>query len=256
MARDDVWTEKQITIVLYEYCRRPFGQFSRTKPFLKELGELINRTPSAIVRKVGNLASFDPQMKARGVGGLAHTSKLDKVVWDKYYGHWNQLAYDAELLMAQLKNRELEESVSIDLSNLPAGLERKQEVKRRINQSFFREAVLSSYNYMCCITGISNSTLLEACHISGWADDENNRTNPKNGLCMTPTFHRAYDKFLIAISPNYEIVISEQMIEGAKYEQTQRYLVSLQKKKILMPEKFAPDRDLLSRHFEEYQQHI
>lgn len=78
MARDDVWTEKQITIVLYEYCQRPFGQFSGTKPFLKELGALINRTPGAIVRKVGNLASFDPQMRARGVGGLAHTSKLDK----------------------------------------------------------------------------------------------------------------------------------------------------------------------------------
>lgn len=73
---------------------------------------------------------------------------------------------------------------------------------------------------------------------------------------MTPTFHRAYDKYLIAITPDYEIVISEQMIDGAKDEQTQHYLVGLQHKKILMPEKFAPDRDLLSKHFEEYQQHI
>lgn len=252
MARDDVWTEKQITIVLYEYCRRPFGQFSGTKPFLKELGKLINRTPGAIVRKVGNLASFDPQMKARGVGGFAHTSKLDKEVWEKYYGHWDQLAYDAELLLAQFKNKELEESVNIDLSNLPAGIERKQEVKRRINQSFFREAVLSSYSYRCCVTCITNTPLLEACHISGWADDENNRTNPKNGLCMTPTFHRAYDKYLMAITPDYEIIISEQMIEGAKDEQTKGYLSSLQHKKMLMPEKFAPDRDFLSRHLEDY----
>jgi len=117
------------------------------------------------------------------------------------------------------------------------------------------DAVLTAYLNQCCITGISNTPLLEACHISGWADDENNRTNPKNGLCMTPTFHRAYDKYLMAITPDYEIVISDQLIEGAKDEQTQNFLVGLQHKKILMPEKFAPDREFLTRHFEEYQQH-
>ena len=138
MDRKDVWTEEQITIVLYEYCKKPFGQFSSTKPFVKELGELINRKPGAIVRKVGNLASFDPQMKARGVGGLAHTSKADKIVWNRYYGHWDQLAYDAELLISQLKNKEFEESLEIDLNNLPTGAERKQEVKRRINQDLER----------------------------------------------------------------------------------------------------------------------
>ena len=104
------WTEEQITIVLYEYCRNPFGQFSATKPFVMELGKLLGRTPGAIVRKVGNLASFDPQMKVRGVGGLAHTAKLDEVVWNKYFGHWDQLAYDAEVLLAKVKNKELEES--------------------------------------------------------------------------------------------------------------------------------------------------
>ena len=78
------WTEDEITIVLYEYCRKPFGQFSGTKPFVKELASLLQRTPGAIVRKVGNLASFDPAMKARGVGGLSHTSQLDEVVWNKY----------------------------------------------------------------------------------------------------------------------------------------------------------------------------
>ena len=79
--KSDYWTEEQITIVLYEYCRNPFGQFSSTKKFVEDLGKLIGRSPAAIVRKVGNLASFDPQMKARGVGGLGHTGKLDEVVW-------------------------------------------------------------------------------------------------------------------------------------------------------------------------------
>ena len=119
--KSDYWTEEQITIVLYEYCRNPFGHFSSTKPFVGELGRLLGRSPAAIVRKVGNLASFDPQMKARGVGGLGHTAKLDEVVWNKYFGHWDQLAYDAEILIAKLKNKELEQSLKIDLSNLPKG---------------------------------------------------------------------------------------------------------------------------------------
>lgn len=256
MDRKDVWTEEQITIVLYEYCKKPFGQFSSTKPFVKELGELINRKPGAIVRKVGNLASFDPQMKARGVGGLAHTSKADKIVWNRYYGHWDQLAYDAELLISQLKNKEFEESLEIDLNNLPTGAERKQEVKRRINQDFFRATVLSSYKYRCCITGITSSQLLEACHILGWADNENNRTNPKNGLCMTPTFHRAYDKFLMAITPDYEIVLSDEMLSGTKDDTTLEYLRDLQGRHIIMPERFAPEQEFLAQHFEAYKHHL
>lgn len=58
------WTEEPITVVLYEYCRLSFGQFSGTKPFIEKLGSLLHRSSGAIVRKVGNLAHFDPQMKA------------------------------------------------------------------------------------------------------------------------------------------------------------------------------------------------
>lgn len=67
---------------------------------------------------------------------------------------------------------------------------------------------------------------------------------------MTPTFHRAYDKYLMAVTPDYEIVISEQMIDGTKDEEVQHYLIGLQHKKILLPNKFAPDVDLLAMHHE------
>ena len=67
---------------------------------------------------------------------------------------------------------------------------------------------------------------------------------------MTPTFHRAYDKYLMAITPDYEIVISEQMIDGTKDEKTQHYLIGLQHKNILLPDKFAPDVNLLAMHYE------
>ena len=127
-------------------------------------------------------------------------------------------------------------------------------VRQRVNQQFFRDAVLTAYLNQCCITGITNTSLLEACHISGWADDENNRTNPKNGLCMTPTFHRAYDKFLMAITPDYEIVLSDEMLSGAKDETTLEYLRDIQGRHIIMPEKFAPEQEFLAQHFEVYRQ--
>lgn len=255
----DNWTEEQITVVLYEYCRRPFGQFSGTKPFVIELGKLIHRTPGAIVRKVGNLASFDPQMKARGVGGLGHTGKLDEVIWNRYFDHWDLLAYDAESLIAKFKEKKLEESLeeslSIDLSDLPQGMERKQEVKRRINQDFFRKTVLSSYNYKCCITGINNSSLIQASHIVGWSEDEENRTNPQNGLCLNVLFHKAYDENLLGISPDYEIFISERFF-GERLKDVDQgtidYIKGFDHQKLILPRRFYPDKDMLASHFEKF----
>lgn len=254
MARD-IWTEEQITIVLYEYCRNPFGQFSASKQFVKELGMLLGRTPAAVVRKVGNLASFDPQMKARGVGGLIHTAKLDEVIWNRYFGHWDKLAYDAEILIAKLKNKELEQSLNIDLNNLPLGEERIQEVRRRINQDFFRNTVLSSYENKCCITGINNTKLLNACHIVGWSNDEANRTNPQNGLCLNVLFHKAYDENLIGISPDYDIFVSDKFF-GTKLKDvdssTKEFVRSFNKQKLIMPKRFLPDRDLLAIHYDNF----
>ncbi|MBE6253983.1 MAG: HNH endonuclease [Prevotella sp.] len=256
MARDN-WTEEQITVVLYEYCRNPFGQFSATKQFVVELGKLLGRTPGAIVRKVGNLASFDPQMKARGVGGLGHTGKLDEIVWNKYFGHWDKLAFDAEVLIAKYQQKGLEESLTetINLNNLPKGKERKQEVTRRINQDFFRRTVLSSYNNCCCITGINNKSLLEASHIVGWTKDEANRTNPQNGLCLNVLFHKAYDENLIGISPDYEIFISDKFF-GKMYAEvdnsTMEYIQSFNGRKLILPRRFFPDKDFLALHYEQY----
>ena len=257
--KSDYWTEEQITIVLYEYCRNPFGQFSSTKKFVEVLGKLIGRSPAAIVRKVGNLAHFDPQMKARGVEGLEHTAKLDKEIWNKYFGHWDQLAYDAEILIAKFKEKSfedsVEESIEINLSSLPKGEERRQEVVRRIHQDFFRRTVLSSYNSRCCITGLNNKALLEASHIVGWSKDEANRTNPQNGLCMNVLFHKAYDENLLGISPDYEIFVSDEFF-GIKLENvdssTKEYIKSINHRKLIMPKRFLPDRDLLAVHFDNY----
>ena len=251
-SRND-WTIEQITITLYEYCRNPFGQFNATKSFVKELALLIGRSPAAIVRKVGNLASFDPQMKERGVNGLSHTSKLDEIVWNKYFGNWGQLAYDAETLIAKYKELQFEDSLSINLNNLPTGTERTYEIKKRINQKFFRDTVIASYEQRCCITGINNLELLNACHIVEWSTDIANRTNPQNGLCLNVLFHKAYDENLIGITPDYEIIVSERFFgEKAKNvdKQFRDYIQEINGRKLMLPKRFYPDRNLLAQHYD------
>ena len=146
----------------------------------------------------------------------------------------------------------IEEYTKIDENTIPQGKEREVIVRQRVNQNFFREAVLTAYLNQCCITGINNTSLLEACHIISWVDDVSNRTNPKNGLCMNPLFHRAYDKFYIAVTPDFNIIISDQMLSVTKDESFFSYLKSIQGRSIFMPEKFSPDKELLAKHYEQY----
>lgn len=253
MERND-WTKEQITIALYEYCRKPFGQFSARKPFVQDLGKLMNRSAAAIVRKIGNLASFDPQMKERGVSGLSHTSHLDAEIWSKYYGHWDQLAIDAEKLIAEFK------------SNLPSGIELadypelsitgNNPPREKINRTLFREMVLSAYDGQCCIIGIHNASLVDVCHIIN-SDKKEVLMDPCNGIALNPLFHRAYDNNLIGISPDYEVFVSEDIIGkrlNGMGERTKEYILSFNHQKIQMPRRFAPDQDLLAIHFELYKQ--
>lgn len=252
MAGTNVWTREQLIMALNVYCKIPFKDVKESHPIIQKYAPLIGRTTTALKMKVGNFGRFDPVLRAKGIVGLSNGSKADEVIWNEFWGDSEKLAYESERLFAERKGKTIEDFAGLNMENLPKGEEREALVRLRVNQGFFRTTVLTSYLNRCCITGVSNFELLEACHISSWKDDIQNRTNPKNGLCMTPTFHRAYDKYLMAITPDYEIAISEQMIEGANDVQTQHYLAGLQHKKMLMPEKFAPDVELLAQHYETY----
>lgn len=246
------WTREQTIVALNVYCKIPFKSSSARHPLIKKYAEIIGRTPAALNLKIGNLGSFDPVLRAKGIVGLAHTSKMDEIVWNEFFNNPEQLAYESEKIIAELRNKTIEESANIDLSNLPEGAERISVTRQRVNQQFFHDAVLCSYGNLCCVTGITNRQLLEACHISSWRDDVKNRTNPKNGLCMNPLFHKAFDRFLFTVTPDYKIEISEQMIQGADNTPFRDYLLSINGSNIIMPEKFYPDKNLLAIRYEQY----
>ncbi len=210
------WTREETIIAFNVYCKIPFKDSNKNHPMIVKYANIISRSPSALNMKIGNLGRLDPLLKENGIVGLSHGSKIEQLVWDEFYRDPEKLVYESECLIAKYSNGSVENMVNIDMTNLPEGKERTVIVKQRINQSFFRTTVLASYNSMCCISGISNPQLVEACHISGWKDDTRNRTNPHNGVCLNPFFHQAYDKYYIAITPDFTIEVSDVLIDNIK----------------------------------------
>jgi predicted restriction endonuclease len=68
----------------------------------------------------------------------------------------------------------------------------------RTAQSFFRKIVLAAYGSRCCITGNPIEDLLVASHIMPWAKFPAQRLNPRNGLCLSAHFDRAFDRGLVS----------------------------------------------------------
>lgn len=246
------WSLEETIIAFNIYCKIPFKDSSKSHPLIVEYAKLLGRTPSALNMKIGNIGRLDPDLKREGITGLTHGSKLEEEVWKRFYENPEQLAFESERLIAELAGKSIEDSIETD--NLPQGMEREMTVKQRVNQSFFRSSVMSAYNYQCCISGIANPKLLEACHIVGWKDDTANRTNPRNGLCMNPFFHKAFDNLLISITPDLTVEISDEIIESANEPTFRDYLHRTNGRHIIMPNKFQPQKEFIEIHYNQFLQ--
>lgn len=246
------WSREELILAINLYNKLPFGKMHKANPDIIALAQLIGRTPSSIALKLGNLASLDPSLAERGIRGAENSSKLDRAVWNEFYQDWEKAAYESEKLLANLKGQELraEQYELDDKEEQYLGSERKQLVKVRVSQSLFRQSVLSSYNFRCCVTGINLPSLLVAGHIKPWNLDEQNRLNPRNGIAINGLHDKAYEQGLITILPNYKIKVSSQLRIEDK-EVLDRYFIQYDGKEINLPSKFLPDPQFLEYHYEE-----
>ncbi len=244
------WTREQLIITFNLYCKIPFAKTVKTNSEVIKIAKLIDRTPSAVAFKLGNFGSFDEELKKRGISGLPNTSRLDKEIWDEFNKDWEELTFQSELLIAQLENKPIEETAEIDLTNLPSGEERQRLVKVRVNQSFFRSAILTSYASKCCITGLNIPELLIASHIKPWKVDSENRTNPQNGLCLNALHDKAFDKGFITVTTDYKVKISHQLDNFQQQTNIADFFLKYEGFPISLPEKFMPKKEFLEYHYE------
>lgn len=246
------WNKEETIVAFNIYCKIAFSKATKTNPVIISNAMLLGRTPSALSMKIGNLASLDPELKERGIGGLPNISKLDKEVWDEFNGDWDMLAFESEKILAKLKNSRVEDMVEDSILTvdkpLPKGLDRQSVVKARVNQSFFRSAILSAYDNKCCITGISVPELLVASHIIPWAKRDDTRTDPRNGLLLNSIHDRAFDAGLITITSDYVVKLSDYIYGSMPHDVIDSWFVNYDGKTISLPDKFLPSKDYLKWH--------
>ncbi len=249
MAKSNNWTKEETIIAFNVYCKIPFKNSSKTNPTIIKYANIIGRSPSALNMKVGNFGRLDPELKKQGIVGLGNGSKLDEIVWDEFNGNWEKLAYESELLIAEFQNKKVEEVIDIDIFEFPIGIEREALIKQRVNQSFFRSTILSSYNLKCCITGLSVPDFLVASHIKPWKADEKNRLNPHNGLCLNSIHDKAFDRGFLTITPDYKIKISKYFEEVKNDKSISDFFLKYDNKLICLPDRFLPSKDFLDYHY-------
>lgn len=240
------WTREELILAFELYCTIPFRHTKATQPRVAELARLLDRSPASVARKLGNFGAFDPQLAAKNISGLSHGSKLDREIWNQFHADWNSLV----LLAADLRkswNTHVAKEATAELPSGPSEVVAKS--KKRLHQSFFRSAVLSSYNYRCCVTGLPVQECLTAGHIIPWSFDETRRADPRNGVCMSATFDRLFDTGLVTIEDDMTLFASEEL-RRTKDATISSLIIRYHEQKLLAPTRFFPDPECLKWHRE------
>ena len=246
MARRD-WTREELIVAFNLYCKIPFGRIHIRNPAVIELAKAIKRTPSAVSWKLANFARLDPVLRQRHIVGASHGAKSEIEIWNEFRSDWERLAFESERLLAQITGHVLDPN---DVHDFPAGETREVIVRARVNQGFFRAAILASYGARCCVTGLQIQELLVASHIVPWAVDVKNRTNPTNGLCLNAIHDRSFDCGLITVMPDLKVKISPLAKRNSKDAAAREFLLRYDGMAISPPRHFPPNPDFLKFHNE------
>lgn len=246
------WMREELLLAFNLYFKIPYGTITGSNPKVQDFAKMIGRTPGAVGLKLCNFARFDPYHRARGVKGLAHGGKLDEIVYNEFVNNWDEMLFESERLLTQYEETTIEkkyEPILVDLSD-KKGEVKIREVKTRINQNLFRQLILSIYQKKCAISGIDISEMLIAGHILPWAEYENERLNPENGICLSSIYDKAFEKGFIGIDENYKILISSELKGNIKKEYYQPFFGRFEGKTINLPDRFLPSKEFLRKHLE------
>lgn len=247
MMKRTSWTRDQLLVALRLYMRLPFGRLHARNPEIVDLAGTIERTPSALAMKACNFASLDPIFRASKRKGLSGASDADRAIWREFSGNAEKVAAEAEEVFARATPEAAE--ADVDIPEAPAGeTDVVRTVRARRVQSFFRAAVLTSYETRCAITGLAVPDLLVASHIIPWSTSVERRADPTNGICLNALFDRAFDRGLVTFDDDFRVVVSRRLQAASSTADLDCSLREAHGHRMRLPKRLAPDPLALAYH--------
>ncbi len=167
-----------------------------------------------------------------------------------HYLGGQEIDYNRYNLFSKVENEILHESPSEYQKEISISDEEDIFVRGGV----FKKVVPKVYNYTCCISGSQiiatrDIQMIDACHIVPFSESHDDTI--KNGLSLSPNFHRAFDRFLITIDNNFRVIVSENFTESGNFS-----IRAFHGKIIHLPadREYYPSVDNLKWHFDKFAQ--
>lgn len=248
---NEYWTRDEMILVLNLYLKLPFGKMDRRNPDVVHLASIIGRSENAVALRLVNYASYDPQLKQRGISGMRNGGKKCGEIWNEFIDDRERLLFESERILAEREGTTIEKKYEKEIKDIPQGIvgeTKVREVKTRVNQNVFRQIVLANYDGKCALTGIDLSELLVASHIIPWAENEQERLNPENGICLSSLYDKAFDKGLISFTNDQRIIFSVRLKENVGKDYYANYFAPIENSTLITPRKYIINPTFLEWH--------
>lgn len=247
----NLWTKEEMILVLNLYLKTPFGKmYARNREVIK-IAHLIGRTPNAVALRLVNYASYDPQLKQRGISGMSHGGKKCEEYWDAFADDPEKLLYESERILAQYEGISVEKKFEKELRDIPSdiiGETKISQVKTRVNQNIFRQIILANYDYKCALSGIDIPELLVASHIIPWSENKKERLNPENGICLSSLYDKAFDQGLISFDNSCKVLFSGRLSSNVGKDYYDKYFLPIYGESLTETRKYAVNPLFLEWH--------
>lgn len=123
----------------------------------------------------------------------------------------------------------------------------------RLHQRTFREKVLEAYRSQCAFCRLRHRELLDAAHIIPDFEPES-RPSVDNGLSLCKLHHAAFDSFIVGVTPDYEIIVREDILEEIDGPLLKHGLQELNGVRIILPDRTTdwPDQEALDWKYQRF----
>lgn len=219
---------------LWVKSRSSMRSFSNLKTAIKyaqidnELVEILNNKKQSEIILQFILETYFKNTKKQYNGGSGYLLNIEKQIIEETQDDYRKRLLE---IQNQLDNDAFQEEIFV-------------------RGGVFKREVPKIYNQTCCISGLRidatvNVSMIDACHIIPFSESYNDTIT--NGIALCPNLHRAFDRGLISINENYNVLINNNFKEA---ENLSYSLKQFEGKRIILPinEKYYPSIKSLKHH--------